>query len=50
MSNVIKSTQAKTLTVVSNMLFHIHRNLENDSNVINNLNIGQINHEKRLDI
>ena len=48
MSNVIKSTQAQTLTIVSNMLFHIHRQLENDSNVIKNLNIGQINHEKKI--
>lgn len=45
MSNVINSTKQKTLTVVSNMLFHIHKQLENDSNAINNLIIHKINDE-----
>lgn len=49
MSNVIESTQAKTLNVVSNMLFHIHRLLENDSNAINNLNILKTNDEIKIE-
>lgn len=49
MSNVIEFTQAQTLNVVSNMLFHIYKQLENDCNAINNLNIDQINHEKKIE-
>lgn len=45
MSNVIDSTKQKTLTVVSNMLFHIHRKLENDNSTINNITIHKINNE-----
>lgn len=43
MSNVIETTQAQTLNIVSNMLFHIHKQLENDSNAVNNLNIQKTN-------
>lgn len=43
MSNVIDSTKQKTLMVVSNMLFHIHRKLENDSNAVNNIDIQKLN-------
>lgn len=48
MSNVIESTQREILNVVSNMLYHIHQQLENDSNAINNIIIGQINNEKKI--
>ena len=43
MSNVIDSTKQKTLMVVSNMLFHIHKQLENDSNAVNNIDIQKLN-------
>jgi hypothetical protein len=45
MSNVIDSTKQKTLMVVSNMLFHIHKQLENDNSTINNITIHKINDE-----
>lgn len=43
MSNVIETTQAQTLNIVSNMLFHIHRQLENDTNAVNNIDIQKLN-------
>ena len=49
MSNVIESTQEKTLKVVNNMLFHINKQLENDNNTINNLNIQRLNDEIKIE-
>lgn len=49
MSNVIESTKQKTFMVVTNMLFHIHRQLENDSNAVNNLNIQKTNDEIKIE-
>lgn len=49
MSNVIDSTKQKTLKLVSNMLFYIHRKLENDSNEVNNITIHKINDEIKIE-
>lgn len=49
MSNVIDSTKQKTLTVVTNMLFHIHKQLENDNSTINNITIHKNNDEIKIE-
>ena len=49
MSNEINFTKHKTLKVVSNMLFHIHRKLENDNSTINNITIHKINDEIKIE-
>lgn len=49
MSNVIDSTKQKTLMVVTNMLFHIHKQLENDNSTINNITIHKINNEIKIE-
>jgi hypothetical protein len=49
MSNVINSTKQKTLMVVSNMLSHIHKQLENDNSTINNITIHKLNNEIKIE-
>lgn len=49
MSNVIKSTEAKTLNVVTNMLYHIHCQLQNDSNAIADIKITKTNDEIKIE-